>query len=77
MSKKAWAAMRRLYDRVYELDKEFSFRSPDKKAELQWYYNKVHSHLWDAFEEAGVSKVHGHEVKPKQNNGSNKGDQEE
>lgn len=59
----AYNAVKIMYNKTYELDKEFNFRIPQTKKELQVYVNKLRAILEEAFDTAQVNKMAGHEIK--------------
>jgi S-adenosylmethionine/arginine decarboxylase-like enzyme len=61
MSKAEHNAIKYLNQHVYALDKEFGFKMPQRKQELQAYTNRLRSLFEDAIHIAGVNKVIGHE----------------
>lgn len=50
-----------LYSEKYELDKQFSFRWPRLKDDLEAYLNAILVSVDNAFNEAQVPKIKGHE----------------
>ena len=74
MSKETHKAMRILYSKIYDLDKEFSFRLPQKKADMQKYTTKMRNIVEEALDIADISKIVGHEFDmnpPQSSGGSN------
>jgi len=56
-------AMRMLYQKKYELDKDFDFRVPRLKPDLHAYLHRLLNAVEEAFVTANVTKIKGHELK--------------
>ena len=67
----AYNAVKVMYSKTYELDKEFNFRIPQTKKDLQVYVNKLRAILEEAFDTAQVNKMVGHEIKDAKNDNNN------
>lgn len=61
MSKQEHNAVKMLRNEVYKLDKEYGFKMPQRKQELQAYTNQLRSLFEEAIHIAQVNKVIGHE----------------
>ena len=56
-------AIKNLYLKKYALDKDFEFRIPRLKLDLEAYLNRLLRAVDEAFEEGNVVKYSGHELK--------------
>lgn len=56
-------AIKNLYLKKYALDKDFEFRIPRLKVDMEAYLNRLLQAVEEAFEEGNVVKYSGHELK--------------
>ena len=56
-------AMKALYLKKYEIDKDFAFKVPRLKVDIEAYLHRILGSVEEAFEMAKVVKYKGHELK--------------
>jgi len=56
-------AMKILYTKKYQLDKDFGFRVPKLKVDLEAYLHRLLDSVEEAFETANIVKYSGHTLK--------------
>lgn len=56
-------AIKNLYLKKYALDKDFEFRIPRLKVDMEAYLHRLLQAVDEAFEEGKVVKYSGHEIK--------------
>lgn len=56
-------AVKILYSKKYELDKDFEFRVPKLKTDIEAYLHRLLDAVEEAFTEAKVVKYSGHELR--------------
>jgi hypothetical protein len=62
---KNYNAIKTLYDKIYNLDRQWEFKHPStmKKLDLQAYMNVLLQAINEAIDTAKISRIKGHELK--------------